>query len=64
MLRNASDFNSLYRVNLNFENEGEWDKYYAKMIPYLCHADPTIRRRCLERLTTAVFHSEATGPLD
>jgi len=63
-MKTRQTFLDLRKDVLDYTTTAEWDAYYARMIPWLLHADADIRAMCIERLTTCVFWAEGSGPLD
>ena len=57
-------FHTLRKSRLDFKTIAEWDAYYAQLLPWLSHSDLDIRKMALERVVTASFWAEPSGPID
>src|SRR5262245_31118131 len=52
------EFWRLRKSRFDYTTTADWDAYYARMSPYLMCTDSDIRRKALERLSTAVMWAE------
>ncbi|NJM43946.1 MAG: hypothetical protein HC858_08160 [Brachymonas sp.] len=58
-MADADEFWVLRNISLTDLSAEDWDAYYARMQPWLLHAEASVRQAAVERLTMAVLRAEA-----